>query len=58
MILVADAFDAMTTQRPYGEVLSADEAIAELSLHAGNQFDPLFVAALAAAHADDLLDVQ
>ena len=55
MILVADAFDAMTTQRPYGEVLSHDEAIAQLSLHSAKQFDPLFVAALAAAHADGLL---
>jgi HD-GYP domain-containing protein (c-di-GMP phosphodiesterase class II) len=55
MILVADAFDAMTTQRPYGEVLTADEAVAELSLNAGRQFDPLFVAALAAAHCDGLL---
>jgi HD-GYP domain-containing protein (c-di-GMP phosphodiesterase class II) len=56
MILVADAFDAMTTQRPYGEVLTADETIAELSLNAGRQFDPLFVAALAAAHCDGLLE--
>jgi HD-GYP domain-containing protein (c-di-GMP phosphodiesterase class II) len=55
MILVADAFDAMTTQRPYGAVLSPDEALAELSLHASRQFDPLFVAALAAAHRDNLL---
>ena len=55
MILVADAFDAMTTQRPYGEVLTPEEAVAELSLNAGRQFDPLFVAALAAAHCDGLL---
>jgi HD-GYP domain-containing protein (c-di-GMP phosphodiesterase class II) len=58
MILVADAFDAMTSQRPYGEVLTAEEAIGQLSMHAGQQFDPLFVAALAAAHADDLLKVE
>jgi HD-GYP domain-containing protein (c-di-GMP phosphodiesterase class II) len=55
MILVADAFDAMTTQRPYGEVLTPDEAVAEISLNASRQFDPLFVAALAAAHCDGLL---
>jgi HD-GYP domain-containing protein (c-di-GMP phosphodiesterase class II) len=58
MILVADAFDAMTTQRPYGEVLSSDDAIAQLSLHASRQFDPLFVAALAAAHSDGILGVE
>ena len=55
MILVADAYDAMTTMRPYGEVLTSQEAIAELSLHAGTQFDPVFVAALAAAERDGAL---
>jgi putative nucleotidyltransferase with HDIG domain len=58
IILVADAFDAMTTVRPYGEVLTAEEAVAELSLNSGKQFDPLYVAALAAAHRDGLLELQ
>jgi HD-GYP domain-containing protein (c-di-GMP phosphodiesterase class II) len=41
-----DAFDAMTTRRAYGEVLSADTALHELASQAGSQFDPEVVAAL------------
>jgi diguanylate cyclase (GGDEF)-like protein len=46
IILVADAFEAMTTDRPYRPAISADLAVQELRLHAGSQFDPLVVAAL------------
>jgi HD-GYP domain-containing protein (c-di-GMP phosphodiesterase class II) len=37
---LADAFDAMTTDRPYRQALSMDEAFAELRRKAGTQFDP------------------
>jgi putative nucleotidyltransferase with HDIG domain len=55
-IFVADAFDAMTTDRPYGEILSADEALAELRRCAGDQFDPVFVDAMHEAWRSGLLD--
>ena len=43
---VADAFDAMTSFRPYrGRRLSLDEAMTELSGNAGTQFDPAVVSA-------------
>jgi two-component system, cell cycle response regulator len=45
IILVADAFDAMTSARSYGRVLSIDEALAELQRCAGTQFDAAVVAA-------------
>jgi two-component system cell cycle response regulator len=45
VILVADAFDAMTSQRSYGTVLSTEEALAELRRCAGAQFDAAVVAA-------------
>jgi two-component system cell cycle response regulator len=45
IILVADAFDAMTSQRSYGRVMSSDEALAELRRCAGTQFDAAVVAA-------------
>jgi two-component system, cell cycle response regulator len=45
VILVADAFDAMTSERSYGKVLSTDEALAELRRCAGTQFDAGVVAA-------------
>jgi len=37
---VADAFDAMTSLRPYRPALSVEQALAELQRCAGSQFDP------------------
>jgi two-component system cell cycle response regulator len=45
IILVADAYDAMVSERSYGCVHSQDEALAELRRCAGTQFDPAVVAA-------------
>jgi two-component system cell cycle response regulator len=52
VILVADAFDAMTSQRSYGSVLSSDEALAELRRFGGTQFDATVVAAFERALVD------
>ena len=46
IVLVADAFEAMTAERPYGEAKSVPEALHELRAHAGSQFDPAVVRAL------------
>lgn len=40
ILAIADAYDAMTTKRPYSKVKSKQEALAELSRCAGSQFDP------------------
>jgi two-component system cell cycle response regulator len=45
IILVADAFDAMLSERSYGTTLSEADALAELRRCAGTQFDPAVVAA-------------
>jgi putative nucleotidyltransferase with HDIG domain len=37
---VADAFDAMISERPYRKALTLAEAIAELKANSGTQFDP------------------
>jgi HD-GYP domain-containing protein (c-di-GMP phosphodiesterase class II) len=42
---VADAFDAITSDRVYRAGRSYEEALAELDEHAGRQFDPRVVAA-------------
>ena len=46
IILVADTFDAMTTDRSYRKALSFDVTLQELRRLAGKQFDPLVVGAL------------
>jgi HD-GYP domain-containing protein (c-di-GMP phosphodiesterase class II) len=40
LLAVADAFDAMTSPRPYRPVLSVDRALLEIAACAGSQFDP------------------
>jgi diguanylate cyclase (GGDEF)-like protein len=48
ILFVADAFDAMTSEGLYGKACSPDDALSELVLCAGTQFDPSVVEALAA----------
>jgi diguanylate cyclase (GGDEF)-like protein len=43
IIFVADAFDAMTSERVYRKPLSESDAVAELERCAGSQFDPTVV---------------
>jgi diguanylate cyclase (GGDEF)-like protein len=46
IIFVADAYDAMTSDRAYRRAMPQDEALAELKRGAGTQFDPAVVGAL------------
>jgi diguanylate cyclase (GGDEF)-like protein len=48
ILLVADAFDAMTSDRPYREALAVEAAMEQLARNAGRQFDPQCVEAFAA----------
>jgi putative nucleotidyltransferase with HDIG domain len=49
ILAVADAFDAMTTERPYRQAISAPAAIAEVGRCAGTQFDPAATVAFLSA---------
>jgi response regulator RpfG family c-di-GMP phosphodiesterase len=52
---VADAFDAMTTQRPYHNPMPMEEALEKLKAVRGKQFDPDVVDALARFVTQNLL---
>ena len=43
MLCIADAFDAMTSQRTYRDPVSIEEAMKCLEKGAGRQFDPVLV---------------
>lgn len=43
ILAIADAYDAMTSDRPYRKAISPEEALAELRRCRGTQFDPLLV---------------
>jgi putative two-component system response regulator len=58
IVTVADAFDAMTHDRPYRRALSLDTALNELCRNSGKQFDPTVVAALVGEDLSDLLNLS
>jgi putative nucleotidyltransferase with HDIG domain len=51
ILAVADAFEAMTAERPYRPALAEEAALAELQAGAGRQFDATIVDALLRARA-------
>jgi len=56
VIAVADAFDAMTTDRPYRSKVSFKEAIQEIEKKSGTQFDPVVCKAFL-RYRDQLEDI-
>ena len=55
VLAVVDAFDAMTTDRPYRRALPQSHAVAELERCAGTQFDPEIVRVFVEAWKDGSL---
>lgn len=49
ILAVADAFEAMMSDRPYRKALALSEAVKEIKANSGTQFDPEIVAAFVAA---------
>lgn len=54
IISIADAYDAMASERPYKESLSNDEIVKEFIKNAGTQFDP----GLAKIFVEKILDYE
>jgi HD-GYP domain-containing protein (c-di-GMP phosphodiesterase class II) len=52
IVLVADAFDALTSDRPYRPARPLGAALDELRAHTGTQFCPKVIAALEAVYRD------
>lgn len=50
IIAVADAFDAITTDRPYKKKKNIEDAIQEIKRCSGTQFDPVIVSAFLLAY--------
>jgi diguanylate cyclase (GGDEF)-like protein len=55
IIAVADAFDAMTSGRPYRAAIPHEDAVAELQGCTGSQFDAIVVEAFCSALAESAL---
>jgi hypothetical protein len=53
IVFVADAFDAITSDRPYRRAESVESALVELRAHAGTQFCPRVVGELEQIYRDD-----
>jgi len=58
VLAVADAFDAMTSPRPYRAALGIDDALQQVRRLAGQQFDPHMAEAFAAVPRDVLQQIQ
>jgi diguanylate cyclase (GGDEF)-like protein/PAS domain S-box-containing protein len=56
VIAVCDAYDAMTSERPYEKKLTPEAGLEEIRRCAGTQFDPAVVEAFCAAHAERAWD--
>jgi putative two-component system response regulator len=52
IIAAVDAFDALTTERPYRDAVSPAEAMTIIRAHVGTLLDPVVVAALGAVIAE------
>jgi len=55
ILLLADAFDAMTSERPYRSAMQIEEALEEIKACSDTQFDPFVVTAFLRLHDIELV---
>lgn len=58
IVALADAFDAMTSDRVYRKGMSIEEAVEEIKRNRGTQFDPLVVDAFLRAYQNGLIKLD
>lgn len=58
IVALADAFDAMTSDRVYRKAMSIEEAVEEIKRNRGTQFDPMVVDAFLRAYEAGLIKVD
>ena len=58
LLSVADAFDAMTSTRPYRRALPVERALREIERYAGTQFDPAMAHAFLEAWDSGALELR
>ena len=55
ILAVADAYDAMTSTRPYRDTLSVKQALEEIRSGIGTQFDPVVANAFLKLPTDEIV---
>ncbi len=58
IIAIGDAFDALTTERPYSSAVDRGSACFELELSGGTHFDPLLVAVFCKKIREEMMEVE
>jgi HD-GYP domain-containing protein (c-di-GMP phosphodiesterase class II) len=56
ILALVDAYDSMTSHRPYRAALSEEESLRRLRAKSGTQFDPQLVPVFLALHKDGVID--
>jgi putative nucleotidyltransferase with HDIG domain len=58
VLSVADAFESMTSDRPYRKALPLEDAISELRINSGRQFDPKIVEIFLSLAEEGSIDLE